>query len=123
MTDQKIAFLFPGQGSQYPGIGSDLHDSHSIVRDTYQEASDTLGYDIARHVVPDHAHLVPIHALPERTLEKVRRRLAHDPGGPALRGRLQRRDKGTGTQTQWLVGSWSIIVAAMNGNQIVGVSL
>lgn len=48
MSNQQIAFLFPGQGSQYPGIGKDLHDAHRVVRDTYQEASEVLGYDIAR---------------------------------------------------------------------------
>ena len=42
-----IAFLFPGQGSQYCGMGKDLHAAHPIVRDTYAEAGDTLGYDIA----------------------------------------------------------------------------
>ena len=44
----KIAFLFPGQGSQYPGIGKDLYDAHQIVKDTYNQASDVLGYDIAK---------------------------------------------------------------------------
>ncbi len=48
MNNPKIAFLFPGQGSQYPGIGCDLHRQYDIVKKTYSEASDVLGYDIAR---------------------------------------------------------------------------
>jgi len=43
-----IVFLFPGQGSQYPGIGKDLFDRHEIVRHTYEEASDVLSYDIQK---------------------------------------------------------------------------
>lgn len=46
-SHQKIAYLFPGQGAQYPGIGKDLHESLQVVRDTYAEAGDALGYDIA----------------------------------------------------------------------------
>lgn len=45
---QTIALLFPGQGSQYPGIGKDLFDAHGVVRETYELASDVLGYDVAR---------------------------------------------------------------------------
>ena len=40
-------FIFPGQGSQYPGIGSDLHAEFESVRRLYQQASDVLGYDMA----------------------------------------------------------------------------
>lgn len=46
-TERKPAYLFPGQGAQYPGIGKDLHAQFAVVRDTYTEASDALGYDIA----------------------------------------------------------------------------
>jgi len=48
MSEQSIALLFPGQGSQYPGIGQDLYQAYDIVRQTYDEASEVLGYDIAR---------------------------------------------------------------------------
>ena len=40
--------IFPGQGSQYRGIGKDLFDAFDTVRHLYEEASDTLGYDLAR---------------------------------------------------------------------------
>ena len=46
MSDQSVALLFPGQGSQYPGIGKDLYDAYDIIKDTYAEASDTLGLDM-----------------------------------------------------------------------------
>lgn len=42
-----IAFLFPGQGSQYPGMGQDLVENFPIARQTYEEASDALGFDMA----------------------------------------------------------------------------
>jgi [acyl-carrier-protein] S-malonyltransferase len=45
---QRPVFIFPGQGSQYPGIGSDLHAEFASVRALYQEASEVLGIDMAR---------------------------------------------------------------------------
>lgn len=43
----KIAFVFPGQGSQKVGMGKDLYDGFAEVKKLYEEASDALGYDVA----------------------------------------------------------------------------
>lgn len=48
MADRRIMFVFPGQGSQYRGMGSDIHGEFAVARDTYAEASEALGYDMAR---------------------------------------------------------------------------
>jgi [acyl-carrier-protein] S-malonyltransferase len=43
----KILYVFPGQGSQYRGMGSDLIGEFPVVRDLYSRASQVLGYDLA----------------------------------------------------------------------------
>lgn len=40
--------IFPGQGSQYRGMGSDLCERHAVAADTYDRASEVLGYDLKR---------------------------------------------------------------------------
>lgn len=43
---QKLAFVFPGQGSQQVGMLSDLAEQYPLIQDTFAEASNALGYDL-----------------------------------------------------------------------------
>ncbi|GHA89543.1 ACP S-malonyltransferase [Modicisalibacter luteus] len=43
---QSLALVFPGQGSQHIGMLRELAERYSVVRTTFEEASDALGYDL-----------------------------------------------------------------------------
>ena len=46
----KIALLFAGQGAQYIGMGKELYDAFPICRQVFEEANDSLGFDITELV-------------------------------------------------------------------------
>jgi len=48
MADASVMFVFPGQGSQYRGMGSDLYADFPVARQTYDEAGEVLGFDLRR---------------------------------------------------------------------------
>lgn len=48
MSEQRVMFLFPGQGSQYRGMGSDLYAEFAAARAVYDEACEVLGFDLKR---------------------------------------------------------------------------
>ncbi|MBP6962799.1 MAG: ACP S-malonyltransferase [Armatimonadetes bacterium] len=43
----RLAFVFPGQGSQSVGMGKDLHDRFPVVRDVFDAADCTLGFPLS----------------------------------------------------------------------------
>ena len=43
-----FAFVFPGQGSQYVGMGKDLYDTFPIAKDIFQEVDETLKQNLSK---------------------------------------------------------------------------
>jgi len=47
VTTSRIAFVFPGQGSQYVGMGEDLCGQFGAAREVFAEADDALGFSLS----------------------------------------------------------------------------
>ncbi len=44
----KKAYIFPGQGAQFPGMGKDLYERFDLAKNRFHQANEILGFDIAR---------------------------------------------------------------------------
>lgn len=40
------AYVFPGQGAQFPGMGKDLYEQHPVARQMFEQANELLGFRI-----------------------------------------------------------------------------
>lgn len=47
MTSERVAFVFPGQGSQYVGMGKDLCERFPLAKRAFAEADDALGFALS----------------------------------------------------------------------------
>ncbi|MBN1050265.1 ACP S-malonyltransferase [Clostridium botulinum] len=45
---KNVGILFPGQGSQYIGMGKSIYDNFAIAKQTFEEANEVLGYDLRK---------------------------------------------------------------------------
>lgn len=43
---EKISFLFPGQGAQYPGMGKELYDKYEVVRNVLDQVNESVNFDL-----------------------------------------------------------------------------
>jgi len=48
MMGGKVAYVFPGQGAQWVGMGRDLYSNSPQVREVFEEADSTLGFSLAQ---------------------------------------------------------------------------
>src|ERR1700740_2044797 len=44
----KVAFVFPGQASQYPGMGKEVAEKYSAARAVFDEADKVLGFSVSK---------------------------------------------------------------------------
>jgi [acyl-carrier-protein] S-malonyltransferase len=66
---KKIAIVFPGQGAQYTGMGESFYKNYMICRQTYEEASEESGIDIAKLCFSD--SIIKLNRIEEMQLAVV----------------------------------------------------
>ncbi len=44
----KLAFIFPGQGAQYVGMGKDIVENNQVAQEVFEEASEAIGVDMKK---------------------------------------------------------------------------
>src|SRR5690606_30598791 len=42
------AYVFPGQGAQFTGMGKDLYDNSAVAKELFQKADEQLGFEISK---------------------------------------------------------------------------
>ena len=46
-----FSVIFPGQGSQLVGMGKDLYNKYSLIKNLFKEADDTLGFSLSNIIL------------------------------------------------------------------------
>jgi [acyl-carrier-protein] S-malonyltransferase len=65
-AQERVAFVFPGQGSQYVGMGKSLYEASEAARQVFQQADQVLGFALTKLMFegPDHELEDTINAQP-----------------------------------------------------------